>query len=167
MTPLECVSVKITLRMLSFLVTHGHISDKVKFGKLISKVLIHTIQGTCYVYKIADNGQIEDVKKGDLIWQEFTSFWSDLYRTFTTWWIMTLWPHEKLENICRTAPPLVELSPCIINTSGYMAFLFHFVVKKGACSLIIFTHYLNARVKNCVMQCTTLFLFKWSQTSTV
>ena len=28
-----------------------------------------------------------------------------------------------------TGPPLPELSPRIVNTSGYIAFLFHFVVK--------------------------------------
>ena len=62
-----------------------------------------------------------------------------------------------------TGPPLPELSPRIVNTSGYIAFLFHFVVKGRACSLIIFTHYLNAlqasvRGMKCTTQTTVLFL---------
>ena len=45
-----------------------------------------------------------------------------------------------------------------------MAYLFHFVVKGSACSLIISTHYLNAlqasaRGMNCTTQSTSLFLF--------
>ena len=43
-----------------------------------------------------------------------------------------------------TGPLLPEPCPRIVNTSGYIAFLFHFVVKEGARSVIIFTHYLNA-----------------------
>ena len=54
------------------------------------------------------------------------------------------------------------LGPRIVNTSGYMAFLFYFIVKEGACSLIIFTHYQNAlqasmRIINCTTQCTAFF----------
>ena len=68
-------------------------------------------------------------------------------------------------NLLHTGPPLPELSPHIVNTSGYIAFLFHFVVKEGASSLIIFTHYINAlqasvRIINYTTQCTALFLFK-------
>ena len=58
-----------------------------------------------------------------------------------------------------TGPPLVELSPRIVNTSGYMAFLFHFVVEEGACSLIIFT---QRNTPHCFIQAPV-----WSQTGAV
>ena len=52
--------------------------------------------------------------------------------------------HVSWEPTGPLLPERPELSPLIVNTNGYIAFLFHFVVKGRTCSLIIFTHYLNA-----------------------
>ena len=50
---------------------------------------------------------------------------------------------NKKFNGFSTGPPLVELTLRIVNTTGYKAFLFHFVVSEGACCLIMFTYYLG------------------------
>ena len=80
--------------------------------------------------------------------------------------VSPLWGREsQLYMVSTTGPALTELSPRIVNTSGYIAFLFHIVVQGRACSLIIFTHYINAlqacaRVINCTTKCIALFSFK-------
>ena len=62
----------------------------------------------------------------------------------------------------NTGPP--ELSPRIVNTSGYIAFLFQFVVKGRVCSLIIpspFVDYLCDYIIYFLLNLEMFIIIKW------